>query len=89
MQPLIGVPRKRCSENMQQIYRATPMPRCDFNKVPLLCNFIEIALRYGCSPVNLLRIFGTPFLKNTSGWLLLKNILFLPILTILIEGVYN
>ena len=24
---------KRCSENMQQIYRRTPMPKCDFNKV--------------------------------------------------------
>ena len=27
------VPTKRCSENMQQIYRRAPMPRCDFNKV--------------------------------------------------------
>ena len=25
--------RKRCSENMQQIYIGTPMPKCDFNKV--------------------------------------------------------
>ena len=24
-----GVLRKRCSENMQQIYRRTPMPKCD------------------------------------------------------------
>ena len=32
-QPPRGVPRKRCSENMQQIYRRTPMPKCDFNKV--------------------------------------------------------
>ena len=30
----------------------------------LLCNFIEIALRYGCSPVNLLHIFSTPFQQN-------------------------
>ena len=30
------------------------------------CNFNDIALRYGCSPVNLLLIFRTPFLKNTS-----------------------
>ena len=37
-----GVLKKRCSENMQQI--------------KLLCNFIEIALRHGCSPVNLLHI---------------------------------
>ena len=27
--------RKRCSENMQQIYRRKPMPKCDFNKVAL------------------------------------------------------
>ena len=30
-----GVPRKRCSENMQQIYRRTPSPKCDFNKVAM------------------------------------------------------
>ena len=28
-----GVLLKRYSENMQQIYRRTPMPKCDFNKV--------------------------------------------------------
>ena len=27
--------KKRCSENMQQIYSRTPMPNCNFNKVPL------------------------------------------------------
>ena len=26
-------PRKRCSENLHQIYRRTLMPKCDFNKV--------------------------------------------------------
>ena len=30
----------------------------------------EIAILYCCSPVDLLHIFVTPFLKNTSGWLL-------------------
>ena len=39
--------------------------------IKLLCNFIEIALRHGCSPVNLLHIFKTPFPKNTCRWLLL------------------
>ena len=39
-----------------------------------ICNFIEIALRHGCSPINLLHIFRTPFPKNTSGRLLLKII---------------
>ena len=66
-----GVLRKTCSENMQQIYRRTPMPKCDFcNFIEitiLLCNFIEIILRHGDSPINLLHIFRTPFPKNTSG----------------------
>ena len=30
--PQTGVLRKRCSENMQQICRRPPMPKCDFNK---------------------------------------------------------
>ena len=30
-----GVLRKKCSENMQQIYKRTPMPKCDFNKLAL------------------------------------------------------
>ena len=32
-EPSRGVLRKRCSENLQQIYRRTPMPKCDFNKI--------------------------------------------------------
>ena len=32
-QPPKGVFKERCSENMQQIYRRTSMPKCDFNKV--------------------------------------------------------
>ena len=44
------------------------MPKCDFGKV------IEIALRHGCSPVNLLHIFRAPSPpKNTSRRLLLKK----------------
>ena len=38
----------------------------------MLCNFVEIALRHECSPVNLLHIFRTPFQQNTSEWMLLK-----------------
>ena len=59
------------------------MPKCGFHKEvakqvakqvskKLQSNFIEIALRHGCSPVNLLHIFRTPFPKNTSAWLFLK-----------------
>ena len=36
--------------------------------IKLQSNFVEIALQHGCSPVNLLHIFRTPFPKNTSGW---------------------
>ena len=58
-QPSGGVLKNNCSENMQQIYRN------------LQSNFIEITLWHGCSPVNFLHIFRTPFLRNTSRWLLL------------------
>ena len=51
------------------------MTKYDFNKVEILFylfyfNFIEIALQHGYSPVNLLHVFRTPFLKNTSRGLL-------------------
>ena len=47
------------------------MPKCDFNKVAkqsvisikLQSNFIEITLRHGCSPTNLLHLFGHLFLR--------------------------
>ena len=70
-QPSRGVPRKRFSENMEQIYRRITMQNCDFNKVAR--NFIEITLWQCCSPVTLLHIFRTHFLRNTSGWLVLKR----------------
>ena len=40
--------------------------------IKLQNNFIEIALRHGCSVVNLLHILRTSFPKNSSGWLFLK-----------------
>ena len=39
--------------------------------IKLLPNVIEITVRHGCFPVNLLHIFRISFLKNTLGWLLL------------------
>ena len=42
--------------------------------IKLLCSFIEITLCHGYSPVNLLHIFSTFFIKKTSGKLLLKTI---------------
>ena len=40
--------------------------------IKLQSNFIEITLRHGRSPVNLLHIFRTPFPKNNPGRLLLE-----------------
>ena len=37
------------------------------NSIKLLCNIIEIALRHGCSPVNLLHIFRNLFLELPLG----------------------
>ena len=67
-QPSRRVLKKRCSENMHQIFMTTPMSKCDFNKVA--SNFTGITLWYGCSPENLLHIFRIPFPKNTSRGLL-------------------
>ena len=44
-------------------------------KYVFLRNLIEITLRHGCSPANLLHIFRTPFSRNTSEWLLLATVL--------------
>ena len=62
-----GVPMKMCSENVQQFYKRTPIPKCNFNKIALQLYYTW----YGCSTINLLHIFRTPFPKNTSGKLLL------------------
>ena len=56
---------KRCSKFTGELLCQSVL------SVNLLCNFIEIALRYGCSPVNLQHIFRTPFPRNTSECLLL------------------
>ena len=70
MQPSIGVFRKSCSANVQQIYRRTPACGTVI-LIKLQSNFLEITLRHGYSSVNFLHIFITSFPKNTSGGLLL------------------
>ena len=44
---------QRCSDVLKSVV-----------SIKLLCNFIEITLQHGCSPVNLLHIFRTP----SEGW---------------------
>ena len=70
-QPSRRVLGKRCSGNMQQIYKIPPMPKCDFNKVAKQSNSNEITLWHRCSTVNLLHLFRTSFPKNNFGRLLL------------------
>ena len=41
--------------------------------VKLQRNFTEITRQHGCSPLDLLHIFRTPFTKSTSKWLLLQK----------------
>ena len=68
-QPPRSVRRKRCSENMQQIYMRHP---CRIAiSIKLLCNFTEIILRHGCSSVNYAAYFQKTFSWEHSGWLLL------------------
>ena len=69
-QPFRDVFRKRCSENMQQTYRRTPLPKYIFAKVKSNSYWNRTS---ACSLVNLLDIFRTPFPKNTSEGLLLKK----------------
>ena len=45
--------------------------------IKLLCSFIEITFWHGWSHVNLLHIFRTAFLKNTSGQPLLRLLKYL------------
>ena len=63
---------------MQQIFRRTPTPKWDFNKVAkqLYWNRTSVWV----FPVNLQHIFRTPFLKNTSDGLLFYILIFVLIL---------
>ena len=65
-QPPRDVSRKRCSENMQQIYRRTPTPKCDFSKVALqyLQDFHKVA-----------RIFSVKSQTSQTLYLILEPIL--------------
>ena len=52
------------------------MPKRNLNKVDLqlLCNFIDIALQDGFSPVTVLHIFRTPIYKSTYGGIFLIEV---------------
>ena len=87
-QPTRGVPRKRCSENIQQIYRRTPMPKCGFNNVALrsgcfMCYLSHIFIRRGLYGN---RMYTKPvvfsyFKRNHQDWFILKNVISILILS--------
>ena len=62
-QPSRGILKNRCSENIQQIYRRTPMPKCYFNKVAME-RFVIIVNGFGTGTAS-------ERLRSTSGRLLL------------------
>ena len=68
-QPSRVVLRKRCSKNMQQIYRRTPMPKCDF-KVTFQNTFPQEHIRTAASEycwtlcIELLTIFAKKFYRE-------------------------
>ena len=68
-QTSIGILIKKCSENMEQIYRRTPCR--SVISIKLLYNFIEIPLRHGASQVDFLHIVKTPSYKSIYRGLLL------------------
>ena len=67
-QPPRFVLRKRCSENRQQIYKRTSMPKCDFNKVAL---HIEICVWHNQTPDEHYKtLYGTTRHLKLCKWLL-------------------
>ena len=68
-QPPKDVLKKRCSENMQQIYRKAPMPKRDCNKVVLQLYSSHTSAWVFSSKFS--AYFHITFSKNTFGWLLL------------------
>ena len=77
-QPPRGAPWERCSENMQQISRRTPMP-----KFATLLHATLLKSHFGMGSVNLLHIFRVPFLKNTSEIYQVKGITRFEIVTVI------
>ena len=85
MQSFKGVLRKRCCENIQQIYRRSPMLKCDFNKVAKQLNWNRIlAWVFSCkfvtyfqknfSKEQLWRAASSSELSLQAGWHCVKNV---------------
>ena len=78
--------KKMCFWKFQKIHRKTPVPEAFSNKVAGLkpatllkrgsclrpATLLKKRLWYSCFPVNVAKFPRTPFLQNTSEWLLLN-----------------
>ena len=64
-----SVLRKRCSENMQQIYRRTPMPKCDLRTPRPKCDFTKVAKQLYWNHTSVW-VFSCKFayFQNTFPW---------------------
>ena len=64
----------RCSQKFHKIHRKPLVPESLFNTVAGLrpANLLKKRLQHRCFHVNFAKFPITPFLQNTSGWLLLQ-----------------
>ena len=65
-QPSRDVLIKKCREKMQQIYRRTPMPKCDFNKVAKQLHWNGTSA--WVFPVNLLHTYFHLWRAKSGSW---------------------
>ena len=80
-QPSRGVLWKRCSENMKQIYKRKPMPKCDFNKVAFLHIFRTLFSKNTFGWLLLYIFFRDHFSwKNFDNWSHHQNAIFIKII---------
>ena len=78
-QPFRSVLRKKCSENMEQIYRRTPLPKCDFNNVAkkLYLNHTS-ACAFSCKSIACFQnTFFTEHLTTIASVAVKRNLFFL------------
>ena len=57
--------QEKATGNMQQIYRRTAMPKCDFNKLALQLNWSHVLAWVFSYKFD--AFFRTPLLRNTCG----------------------
>ena len=70
-QPMEVLNKKNIYRNFTKFTGKHPHWSLFFNIVPEACNFTKKRLKHRCFPLNFVEFLWTPFLQNTSPWLLL------------------